>query len=91
MGIHAEDLQSPGKVIQLGVEPNRIDLLTAISGVTFEEAWATRREAELDGMATQFIGRAALLRNKGCTGRARDLGDAEELRRRPTGEDKRDQ
>jgi acetolactate synthase regulatory subunit len=87
LGIQAEDLQSPGKVIQLGVKPNRIDLLTAISGVSFEEAWATRREAELDGIATRFIGRAALLRNKECTGRARDLGDAEELRRRLSGQD----
>jgi hypothetical protein len=87
LGIRTEDLQSPGKVIQLGVKPNRIDLLTAISGVSFEEAWATRREAELDGIATRFIGRAALLRNKECTGRARDLGDAEELRRRLSGQD----
>jgi hypothetical protein len=87
LGIQAEDLQSPGKVIKLGVKPNRIDLLTAISGVSFEEAWATRREAELDGIATWFIGRAALLRNKECAGRARDLGDAEELRRRLSGQD----
>lgn len=69
-------------MIQLGIAPNRIDLLTAISGVSFEEAWATRSGAELDGVATQFIGRVALLRNKESTGRARDLGDAEELRRR---------
>lgn len=57
----------------MGVKPNRIDLLTAISGVSVEEAWATRWETELDGIATRFIGRAALLRNKECTGRARDL------------------
>ena len=87
VSIQLEDLQLPGKVIQLGVEPNRIDLLTAISGVTFEEAWAGRNEAELDGIATHFIGRAALLRNKERTGRAKDLGDAEELRKRSPGED----
>jgi len=58
VGIQAADLRSPGKVIQLGVKPNRVDLLTAISGVSFEEAWATRIEADLEGIATHFIGRA---------------------------------
>ncbi len=71
-------------VVQLGVKPNRIDLLTAISGVGFEEAWAARSEAELDGIPTHFIGLAELLRNKEQTGRAKDLGDAEELRKRTT-------
>ena len=87
LGIQVADLCSPGMVVQLGVKPNRIDLLTAISGVSFEEAWATRSEAELDGVATHFIGRAALLRNKQQTGRAKDLGDAEELRKRTTEQD----
>lgn len=64
VGIGAADLRTPGMIIQLGVQPNRIDLLTAISGVTFDDAWATRREADLEG------------------GRAKDLGDAEELRKR---------
>jgi hypothetical protein len=84
LGIQAADLCSPGMVVQLGVKPNRIDLLTAISGVTFEEAWATRSEAEMDGISTHFIGRVALLRNKEQTGRAKDLGDSEELRKRIT-------
>jgi hypothetical protein len=87
LGIQTADLCSPGMVVQLGVKPNRIDLLTAISGVSFEEAWATRSKAELDGVATQFIGRTALLRNKQQTGRAKDLGDAEELRKRTTERD----
>jgi hypothetical protein len=74
-------------VVQLGAKPNRIDLLTAISGVGFEEAWAARSEAGLDGIATHFIGRAELLRNKEQTGRAKDLGYAEELRKRATDQD----
>ena len=82
LGIQAADLQCPGRVVQLGVRPNRIDLLTAISGVSFEDAWTTREVADLDGTPTQFIGRGALLRNKESTGRAKDLGDAEELRKR---------
>jgi hypothetical protein len=83
-GIRTADLCTPGMVIQLGVAPNRIDLLTAISGVAFEEAWATCSEAELEGIPVRYVGRAALLRNKEQTGRAKDLGDAEELRRRTT-------
>ena len=82
--IRSEDLESPGKVIQLGVAPNRVDLLTSISGLTFDEAWASRVEGELDGMPAHFIGRPALIRNKESTGRAKDRGDAEELRRRIT-------
>ena len=87
VGIQAADLCSLGMVVQLGVKPNRIDLLTAISGVSFDQAWATRSEAELEGVATHFIGLAPLLRNKEQTGRAKDLGDAEELRKRTTEQD----
>jgi hypothetical protein len=83
VGIEAADLQSYGKVIQLGVSPNRIDLLTAITGVAFDEAWETCRKGDLDGVEARFIGREALLRNKESTGRAKDRGDAEELRKRP--------
>jgi len=69
-------------VVQLGVPPNRIDIITSISGVSFDDAWDSRTPGQLDGVATQFIGREALIRNKESTGRAKDLGDAEELRKR---------
>jgi acetolactate synthase regulatory subunit len=81
LGVSAADFQEPDKVIQLGVSPNRIDLLTSISGVTFDDAWSTREEGDLDGVTVNFIGRAALIRNKEHTGRSRDVGDAEELRK----------
>jgi hypothetical protein len=80
--IESRDLQEPNKVIQLGVSPNRIDLLTSISGVSFDEAWSSRQPGNLDGVAVDFIGRSALIRNKEETGRMRDRGDAEELRKR---------
>lgn len=82
LGIGSGDLQEADKVIQLGVSPNRIDLLTSISGVSFDDAWSTREQGDLDGVGVHFIGRSALIRNKEHTGRARDLGDAEELRKR---------
>jgi hypothetical protein len=82
IGIDAGDLTAVGQVIQLGVKPNRIDILTSVSGVDFEEAWADRTEGSLDGVPAMFIGRNALIRNKESTGRAKDRGDAEELRKR---------
>ncbi len=73
------DLTLPGKVIQLGYKPNRIDLMTSITGVTFDEAWQTRVAGELDALPVEFIGLAAMLRNKDATGRGKDRIDAEEL------------
>jgi hypothetical protein len=63
--ITAADLTGAGKVIQLGYEPNRIDLMTSISGVSFDEAWDDRAPGDLDGLPVNFIGRSSLLRN-GC-------------------------
>lgn len=74
-------LTVPGMVIQLGYEPNRIDLMTSISGVTFDEAWQTRVQGKIDGLPVVLIGRDALLRNKEATGRGKDKIDAEELRK----------
>ena len=82
IGVEAADLLAGDTVVQLGVEPNRIDLLTSLTGLTFDEAWSSRAEHVLDGIRVPFIGRDALIRNKEATGRARDLADAEELRRR---------
>lgn len=81
LGIEGKDLESAGTVIQLGIAPNRIDLLTAISGIDFAEAWKTRELSEMDGVPVPFIGLDALIRNKEAAGRAKDRGDAEELRR----------
>jgi len=82
LGIRAEDLLSAGKVMQLGVNPNRIDLLNSISGVSFEDAWASRQAGQLDGVTAHFIGWHALIQNKLSTGRSKDLGDADELKKR---------
>jgi len=81
LDITASDLTAPGKVVQLGHEPNRIDLMTSVTGVSFEEAWEGRSAGQLDGIPVHFIGRAELLRNKDATGRSKDLIDAIELRK----------
>ena len=79
-GVTAEDFARPGTVYQLGLPPRRIDLLTAISGVSFDEAWADRVEADVGrGVVVSFLGRGALLRNKLAAGRDQDLVDARVL------------
>ena len=70
-----EDLTTPGVFFQIGVPPRRIDILTAIDGVKFEEAWQTRLECLIDGIGLSVLGRDALIRNKRAAGRPKDLAD----------------
>ena len=77
--LSAEDLTQPDVVFQIGVEPARIDILTEIDGVAFDEAWAGRVVSEIDGLRVPVIGRAELIRNKRALGRTRDLADIEAL------------
>jgi hypothetical protein len=78
--VRPSDFETPGIVYQIGLPPARIDILTEISGVTFDEAWATRESADLDGARVHFIGRDAFLRNKRAAGRPKDLADAARLK-----------
>lgn len=78
-GLSEADLSTPGTVVQIGREPCRIDLLTAIDGVGFDEAWGAKREIQVDGMTIPVIGRREFLKNKRATGRLKDLADAERL------------
>lgn len=80
--LEANDFQKPDNIIQLGEEPNPIDLLTTITGVSFDEAWVSRVNGELDGLKTNFIGLSPLVRNKESIGRTRDLADIEALQKR---------
>jgi hypothetical protein len=80
-GVTADDLARPGTVYQIGLPPRRIDILTQISGLDFEEAWASRVEATIDGRAVHFIGRDAYIKNKLAAGRPKDLADAARLAR----------
>jgi hypothetical protein len=71
----AADFERPGSIYQMGQPPGRIDLLTAIDGVTWDEVAAGRVERELGGLRVPFLGRAELLRNKASTGRTKDTLD----------------
>ena len=73
------DFSRPGAVLQLGLAPARIDLLTDLTGLTFEDAWPGRARQAFGDVPVDFIGREAFIRNKRATGRLKDLGDIEGL------------
>jgi hypothetical protein len=78
--ITAADLEREDQVIQIGVPPNRIDVLTSMSGLpVFRDAWERRMEQPLRGQQVPFLGLADLLSTKRATGRQKDLGDIEAL------------
>jgi hypothetical protein len=79
LGLTVEDFATPGKIVQLGVAPNRVDLLTTIDGVTFDEAWHGRISGHYGNEAVDYIGLAELIRNKRASGRPQDLLDIEGL------------
>ena len=79
MGVGREDLTRPDQVVQIGLPPRRIDILTSISGVSFDEAWKGRVTHEIGGLPVPFLGRAELVRNKRATGRTKDRADLEAL------------
>jgi hypothetical protein len=73
------DLERPGTIFQIGVPPNRIDIVTTIDGVSFPEAWPGRAETTYGGEVVPVIGREHLIRNKRASGRPQDLLDLEVL------------
>ena len=79
LNIRESDFFSANTVAQFGVPPYRIDIMTTISGVTFDDAWRDRIEDSMLGVRVPFIGRDAFIRNKRASGRKKDLGDIEAL------------
>ncbi len=75
-----EDLSTPEIVFQMGVEPNRIDLLTTVEGAEFEEAWARREQSTYGGVPISIIAFEDLMATKTHAGRPQDLLDLEALR-----------
>ncbi len=78
-GLAREDLARPGMVVQIGTAPRRIDLLTSLDGVGFEEAWRSRVTVEVEGLLIPVLGREELIRNKKAVARPQDLADVERL------------
>lgn len=74
------DFTKEGNVIQLGYPPLRIDLLTNIDGVTFDECYKNKKEVEIEDILVNFIGYNDLLKNKEKTGRPKDIDDINNLK-----------
>jgi hypothetical protein len=79
VGLTAADFTNPDKVIQLGVAPVRIDIVTSITGVSWEEAAAGRVQGNYGDIVLYFIGRTEFIRNKQALGRKKDQADLEAL------------
>jgi predicted nucleotidyltransferase len=79
LGLGLEDFLAEGQVIQLGVAPHRIDLLTSLTGCDFDDVWATRIPTQISGVPVHMIGKEQYIRNKRAVGRSQDLADLETL------------
>ena len=78
-GISESDFSTPGVVFQIGNSPRRIDILTNISGIEFDHAYANRKNIFLEGLEIPVISVSDLIANKRASGRSQDLADVEKL------------
>jgi len=72
----------PKSIVEVGHEPLKLQVMNAISGVTFDDAYDRRQTVRLDALDVPFISYEDLIRNKSATGRGKDQVDVEELERR---------
>jgi hypothetical protein len=79
VGLNEEDFQLSDKVIQLGCPPVRIDIITSISGVSWDQAYKRREKGEYGDVPVYYIGREDYILNKRSSGRKKDLADIEAL------------
>jgi hypothetical protein len=79
LDIDRQDFTRPDIVAQLGLPPNRIDVLTGVSGLTFEHAWSRRVEAPVEGVIVPVLGIEDLVANKMASGREKDRADVRGL------------
>ncbi len=77
--LRVEDLATPGIVFQIGVPPVRIDIITQIDAVGFDEAWSERLETRFEDQSVAVLSRSLLIQNKRAAGRMQDLADVEWL------------
>jgi len=79
VGLKEEDFKNPNKVVQLGYPPVRIDIITSLSGVSWDEAFEKRDKGKYGDIPTYYIGRDHYIQNKRASGRKKDLADLEAL------------
>jgi hypothetical protein len=79
LDLQASDFVEKEQIIELGYPPNRIDILTTLTGLRFDDCYDQRVEVEIQGVHMDFIDIENLKKNKRATGRPQDLADAENL------------
>jgi hypothetical protein len=79
LALTVEDFTAPEKVVQLGVAPVRIDIITSITGVSWDDAAAGKVKGKFGDLPAHYLGRKELIRNKRALGRKKDLADIEAL------------
>ena len=78
-GLVAEDLQKQDTILQIGVAPRRVDIITGVSGLDFEAAFTHSIVVDIEGISVHVPSREDLVRNKRASGRTKDLADVEAL------------
>jgi len=81
IGLSKTDFIKPGDIVQLGVPPVRIDLMTSVTGLDFAAAWENRVTGTYGGIQAFFISKADLIQNKMAVGRKQDLSDIDRLQK----------
>ena len=79
LGLTEDDFLEPDQIVQLGFPPSRIDILTTLEGVDFDECFASKTITAIDNIQMNFIDLENLKKNKKATGRLQDLADLENL------------
>ena len=79
LDLNKSDFNEPDKVIQLGVAPVRIDLITSLTGVSWQQAYSSKVEGSYGDVKVYYLGREELISNKKALGRKKDLADIEAL------------
>jgi len=77
--ISSKDFEIPGTILQIGVAPRRIDLITEIDGVSFNDAWKDKNLVSIDNLSVPVISKTLLIKNKMASRRPKDKLDAEAL------------
>ena len=79
VGLTQHDFENPGNIVQLGVPPVRVDIITSITGVSWDEAFSGRAEGKYGDVQVYFIGREQFIANKKALSRKKDEADLEAL------------
>jgi hypothetical protein len=78
-GLTAADFEKEGKIVQLGFPPVRVDIITSITGVSWEQAWSGRVKGQFGDLTVHYIGRDDFIANKRALGRKKDIADLEAI------------